>query len=298
VALSQLQRDAGVANMLTISYHGSDPFSNADGNARITYYALSGYPTTYTDGVYSLVGSYDNVSQDSAVFANNYNRRHINASPLSITVTGKYNQVARTGQVKATVTNTSSSPITSHKLRYVIVETVPYNWQWVDTCWEVCRKMLPNASGVDISLNPGETKADSQSFTMGSGWVVAKTWMVAFVQNDANKEIRQGGWTPLTSFTGVEGGVPAEPVGNGVALAQNRPNPAKGNTEIAFSLPKAENVRLSIYDAQGRLVRTLVEGNRVAGTHHINISGLKSGVYFYHLEAGRTSLTRRMVVAK
>jgi hypothetical protein len=298
VALSQLQRDAGVANMLTISYHGSDPFSNPDGNARITYYALSGYPTTYTDGVYSLVGSYDNVSQDSAVFANNYNRRHINASPLSITVTGKYNQVARTGQVKATVTNTSSSAITSHKLRYVIVETVPYNWQWVDTCWEVCRKMLPNASGVDISLNPGETKADSQSFTMGSGWVVAKTWLVAFVQNDANKEIRQGGWSPLSTFTGAEGGAPAEPVENGVVLAQNRPNPVRGSTEISFSLPKAENVRLSVYDAQGRLVRNLAEGTRTAGTHHVSVSGLESGVYFYRLEAGKASLTRRMVVAK
>jgi len=298
VALSQLQRQAGNENMLTITYHGSDPFSNADGNARITYYAISGYPTTYTDGVFSLVGSYDNVRQDSAVFANNYNRRRINASPLSITVTGKYNQVARTGQVKATVTNTSGSAITSHKLRYVIVETVPYNWQWTDTCWEVGRKMLPNASGVDISLNPGEAKADSQSFTMGSGWVVAKTWMVAFVQNDANKEIRQGGWTPLTSFTGVEGGAPAEPVENGTVLAQNRPNPSRGSADIAFSLPRAENVRLSVYDAQGRLVRTLAEGNRAAGTHQISASGLESGVYFYRLETGSTSLTRRMVVVK
>ena len=283
--------------MLTITYHGSDAFSNPDGNARITYYALSGYPTTYTDGVFSLVGSYDNVRQDSAVFANNYNRRLINASPLSITVTGKYNQVARTGQVKATVTNTSGSAITSHKLRYVIVETVPYNWQWTDTCWEVCRKMLPNASGVDISLNPGETKADSQSFTMGSGWVVAKTWLVSFVQNDANKEIRQGGWSPLSSFTGVEGGIPAEPFGNDIVLAQNRPNPSKGSADIVFSLPKFEQVRLAVYDAQGRLVKTLTEGTRSAGKHQVSVSGLESGVYFYRLEAGSTSLTRRMVVA-
>ncbi len=284
--------------MLTITYHGSDAFSNADGNARITYYALSGYPTTYTDGVFSLVGSYDNVRQDSAVFANNYNRRLINASPLSITVTGKYNQVARTGQVKATVTNTSGSAITSHKLRYVIVETVPYNWQWVDTCWEVCRKMLPNANGVDISLNPGETKADSQSFAMVSGWVDARTWLVSFVQNDANKEIRQGAWSPLSSFTGMEGGLPAEPARNDVMLAQNRPNPTRGSTEITYSLLKSGEARLAVYDPQGRLVKTLAEGTQLAGTHRINVSGLKSGVYFYRLEAGRTSLTRKMVVAK
>ena len=284
--------------MLTISYHYNDAFSNGDATSRIAYYGVTGYPTTWTDGVFSQRGSYSNVRLDSAAFANNYNRRLINASPLSITVTGKYNQVARTGQVKATITNTSGSAITSHKLRYVIVETVPYNWQWTDTCWEVCRKMLPNASGVDISLNPGETKADSQSFAMGSGWVDAKTWLVSFVQNDANKEIRQGAWSPLSSFTGVEGGLPAEPAGNDVVLAQNRPNPTRGSTEIAFSLPKSEQVRLAIYDAQGRLVRTLVEGIRAAGTHQVSVSGLESGVYFYRLEAGKVSLTRRMVVAK
>ncbi len=101
-------------------------------------------------------------------------------------------------------------------------------------------------------------------------------------------------WLPV----GIEAGETGKPKDEAVGLAQNRPNPAKGSTEIAFSLPKAEQVRLAVYDAQGRLVRTLVEGNRAAGTHQISVSGLESGVYFYRLEAGRNSLTRRMVVAK
>jgi hypothetical protein len=53
-----------------------------------------------------------------------------------------------------------------------------------------------------------------------------------------------------------------------------------------------------VYDPQGRLVKTLAEGTQPAGTHRINVSGLKSGVYFYRLEAGNTSLVKRMVVAK
>jgi hypothetical protein len=299
VALSQLQKDARTTNMLTISYHvRSDPFQNADGVARSSFYGVTGTPTTFTDGVFSVVGSYGDIRQDSAAFANNYNRRHINASPLTISVTGKYNIVSRTGQVKATVTNTGTSTITNHKLRYVIVETIHYHWSFADSCWEICRKMLPNSSGVTISLNAGETKADSQSFTMETGWADGGTSLVAFVQNDANKEILQGGWSPLSSFTGVEGGLPAETPGNDIVLAQNRPNPSKGSADIVFSLPKSEQVRLAIYDAQGRLVRTLTEGNREAGTHHVSVSGLINGVYFYRLEAGRTSLTRRMVVAK
>lgn len=101
-------------------------------------------------------------------------------------------------------------------------------------------------------------------------------------------------WLPV----GVEAGETGKPKDGAVSLAQNRPNPAKGSTEIAFSLPKAEQVRLAVYDAQGRLVRTLAEGNHAAGTHQVSVSSLESGVYFYRLEAGGTSFTRRMVVAK
>jgi hypothetical protein len=286
--------------MLTISYHSSssDPFYNADAASRSSYYALQGYPTSWADGDTCLLGSWANVRQDSIELGRMYNYRRGFTSPLTITVTGRYNSSSRTGMVKATVTNTGGSQITNYKLRHVIVETVPYNWQWTDTCWEVCRKMLPNASGVTISLSPGQTVADSQNFTMGSGWVAAKTWMVSFVQNDGTKEVTQGGWSPLSSFSGAENQEISGPKESGLELAQNRPNPAKGSTEIAFSLQKAGDVRLAVYDIQGKLVRSLAEGARAAGTHRVSVSGLESGVYFYRLEAGRTSLTRRMVVTR
>jgi hypothetical protein len=46
------------------------------------------------------------------------------------------------------------------------------------------------------------------------------------------------------------------------------------------------------------LVKTLAEGPLPPGTHRVSVSGLKSGVYFYRLEAGTTTLVKRMVVAK
>ena len=297
MALSQLQRDAGIANMLLISYHSSDPFSNIDGNIRFNYYSVTGTPTTWVDGVQSQVGS-NGQHGDSVAFAGFYNQRHGVSSPLSITITGRYNTSTHAGRVKASITNTGSTALLNRKLRYVIVETVPYNWGGLDTCWQACRKMPPYASGMWISLNPGETKSDSQNFTIDTTWVESRIRFVTFVQNDSTKEILQGGWVPLSSFTGVEGGLPAEPIGNGIVLAQNRPNPTRGSTEITYSLPKSGEARLAVYDPQGRLVKTLVEGTQLAGTHHINVSGLKSGVYFYRLEAGNTSLVKRMVVAK
>ena len=283
--------------MLLIYYHDGDSYSCSDGNSRCSYYSLSGDPTTVADGTLKQVGTYY-THQDSVNFAGYYNTRRAVTSPCSITVTGRYNTSTRSGKVFVTVTNTSGSTITNHRLRYAILETIPYSWPPADSCWETCRKMLPNYTGVAITLNAGQTVADSQSFTMGSGWVDAKTRIGVFVQNDANKQILQGGGALLSSFLGAEIQEPPVPKETSLELAQNSPNPSRGITEIAFALPQTGEVRLAVYDAQGRLVKTLAEGARSAGTHHISVSGLKSGVYFYRLEAGNASLTRRMVVAK
>jgi len=102
----------------------------------------------------------------------------------------------------------------------------------------------------------------------------------------------------IEAWLGVEAGGSEKPAAKDPSLAQNRPNPFSLSTDITFSLPNSQNVRLAVYDAQGRLVRNLLEETRSAGTHHVSVSGLKCGVYFYRLVAGKTSLTRRMVVTK
>ncbi|MFZ5434319.1 MAG: matrixin family metalloprotease [Calditrichota bacterium] len=70
-------------------------------------------------------------------------------------------------------------------------------------------------------------------------------------------------------------------------LAQNYPNPFNPATQIAFDLPRAAEITLSVYDIQGRLVRELVRGNLTAGKHTVDFDGsnLPSGVYLYRLSA-------------
>jgi hypothetical protein len=89
------------------------------------------------------------------------------------------------------------------------------------------------------------------------------------------------------------------------ALFQNEPNPFNPTTTISFVLPTAQRARLSVYDASGKLVRTLVDGVTGYGTHHIEWDGtdnlgneVGSGVYFYRLEAGKFQQSRKMVLLK
>ncbi len=84
------------------------------------------------------------------------------------------------------------------------------------------------------------------------------------------------------------------------ALAQNFPNPFNPNTTISFALPIMSHVQLSIYNLNGKLVHTLVNGAMNAGYHHLqyDASRLASGVYFYRLDTGLYSATRKMILQK
>ncbi|HKW14425.1 MAG TPA: FlgD immunoglobulin-like domain containing protein [Candidatus Krumholzibacteria bacterium] len=88
-------------------------------------------------------------------------------------------------------------------------------------------------------------------------------------------------------------------------LEQNSPNPFNPQTAIRFTLAARQNVTLSVYDVSGRLVRTLVSGAQEMGTHSVTWDGrdsagstVSSGVYFYRLDAGKFSDTRKMVMLK
>lgn len=83
-------------------------------------------------------------------------------------------------------------------------------------------------------------------------------------------------------------------------LAQNYPNPFNPVTKINYSIPKQGLVTLKVYDILGREVRTLVNEVKMVGNYTVDFdgTGLSSGVYFYRIQAGSFSETRRMVMIK
>ncbi|HEY3250301.1 MAG TPA: T9SS type A sorting domain-containing protein [Ignavibacteria bacterium] len=84
------------------------------------------------------------------------------------------------------------------------------------------------------------------------------------------------------------------------SLEQNYPNPFNPASQIEYNIAKETFVRLSVYDALGREVNVLVNENKKPGTYNVTFDGtnLNTGVYFYKLEAGGFTQTRKMILLK
>lgn len=90
-----------------------------------------------------------------------------------------------------------------------------------------------------------------------------------------------------------------------LALFQNYPNPFNPSTTIRYYLPADDRVALEIFDAAGRVMARLVDGEQPSGQYSIRWSGrdargdlVPSGVYFYRLKVGKHSLTRKMILLR
>jgi hypothetical protein len=87
----------------------------------------------------------------------------------------------------------------------------------------------------------------------------------------------------------------------GFALAQNYPNPFNPTTTINFSLGKASNVILTVYNILGQKVATLLDSQHMdVGTYAVQFDArnLASGVYFYRLQAGDFRSDKKMLLLK
>jgi hypothetical protein len=83
-------------------------------------------------------------------------------------------------------------------------------------------------------------------------------------------------------------------------LSQNYPNPFNPTTNIKVSLTHSGTMSLTIYNVLGQVVQLVDQGYKLAGeyTYNVGMDKFSSGVYFYKLQQGTNSITKKMVLLK
>ena len=144
---------------------------------------------------------------------------------------------------------------------------------------------IPSAPLAPFNFGPG----------LGDGY-----WTLAITDTATGDTGALTGWCLIITYQCPVGGIQTIEIPNYYSLSQNYPNPFNPSTSIKFSMPKGDNVKLVIFDILGREVKTLVNEFKNAGTYDVNFdaSTLSSGVYFYRLEAGEFTDTKRMLLVK
>ncbi len=298
-------------NVAIIAYHGgfsgNDPFDNSYSTDRRTYYDVHSWPTCYFGGDRKQVGGAAAGSDWTGVYSG-YEKLYLaereEYTPLTMQIS-----VTENGDDITATSTTTYQGITLAKdnhLRWALCEShIAYNWETsMDSLHFVERQMFPDANGTKMwnGTEPpavGTQFENTINFTIPAGVVRDNCELIAFVQNDDTKEVMVAAKVDLGNpYSAIGQHTNALP--KDYSLEQNYPNPFNPTTTISYSLPQGGEVQLNVFNSAGQIVKSLVDGVESAGYHKVqfNAADLASGIYFYTINAGAFSATKKMILIK
>ena len=142
----------------------------------------------------------------------------------------------------------------------------------------------------------GAVGSGNQGDNIGITSVGNKLWPVWMDDHTGNYQI----WTAAVDVNSIGVTQIITEVPEGFFLTQNYPNPFNPTTNLEFGISKLGFVSLKVYDLLGKEVTTLVNEIKPAGLYEVEFDGsiLPSGIYYYKLEAGSFSETKKMLLIK
>jgi enediyne biosynthesis protein E4 len=184
-----------------------------------------------------------------------------------------------------------------------------------------CKGVISNASGIgtkvqiktssgwqyrELSSQTGYQSQNSLNVEFGLGststidtlriiWSSGSVDIHTNISADNFYTVTEGSEIILTALNESPSAIPLNPV-----LEQNYPNPFNPRTSIQYTLNNLQFVSLKVYDVLGNEVSTLVNEVKPAGSYKVKFSGtgFPSGVYFYRIEAGSFSDTKKFIIIK
>ena len=171
---------------------------------------------------------------------------------------------------------------------------VAYNtWHW--------QKIVVDSNSVSVTAwADGEAMPDTASYsyealtaTEGPSFI-----LVGVTDDDSSSVQVDGVWYNETP-AGL--GISDEaPIATRFELGQNYPNPFNPTTHIRFNIPETANAKLTVFNVMGEEVATLVNGVMQSGGHTVswNAANMPTGVYFYQLQSGNFSQTKKLLLVK
>jgi len=284
---------AGIPTSWNWSFPGGIPSISNLQNPTVTYNAPGYYPVSLkvTNSFGSDSVSYNNYIRVRGAVMNPFNV----LSPPSFTRI----QVASNDQGLENFTwqRTNNNPATTYKFKIrKLSSTTEYIYQ-------------SNNSGNDTVISFRRSFLDTLALTMGTiGDSVRCTWR-AWAYNGIDSSQTQNAF--IVSFVRSVIGIQkiSTEIPGKFALYNNYPNPFNPETNIMFDIPAVNNnqggakgllVSVKIYDILGRETKVLLNEELTPGSYSViwNASEFTSGIYFYRIEAGSFTQTRKMILVK
>ncbi|MBX7047474.1 MAG: T9SS type A sorting domain-containing protein [Ignavibacteria bacterium] len=175
--------------------------------------------------------------------------------------------------------------------------TIKYNWK-IKRSGGQDRLFQSSNNGSDSSITLRYSLLDSIRASFNAGDSILTIWSAtaysgidSATSNSLILILKRG----TVGISQISSSVPSV-----FSLFNNYPNPFNPSTNIKFDIPKSSFVKLSVYDSRGALVKELVNETLQAGTYNYSFDAAEfsSGVYFYRIDAGSFTDTKRMVLLK
>jgi len=188
-------------NVAVIENHNGDVYANNYSNTRNSYYAISGYPTAFFDGTTDAVGGSSCPSGNAySTYLPLYNTAYAELSPITLCFSGT--NTGNNYTITVSVTKLDTYTGNDLKLHLVLTEShIPVSWQGCMTEVNfVNRLMVPDVNGTSVSFASNNTQIYTLTFQKDPSWDATHCELVAFVQDNATKEIFNGIKSPLNSL--------------------------------------------------------------------------------------------------